>query len=140
MTVYDCGVSGNDGGGAQDGSFAGQTPLWFQNGGSKSQYMQQVLAWQNCYKAVQQQQDAAALNWLEFLDNNYLFFEALGGAAGAGFGLGLGGPLGAYLGAHIGLLSVDQFHTLIAIALTYYANLSPSPAAVAAACGPKPGN
>jgi len=97
--------------------------------------------WQNCYNAVQQQQDAAAISWLEFIDNNYLFFEGIGFTIGAGVGFGLGaGPVGALLGSHIGMLSVDQFHTLIAIALNYYANLSPSPAAVAATCGPKPGN
>jgi len=131
--------------------YAGVTPPWFQNGGSKSQYAQQLLAWQKCYKAVQEQQDQASQQVLDWLDSHYpqiLGFGAGGGAIIGGF-VGapadlLTGPwaslLGAYLGVHIGALAANEFHTDAVLLFTVLSNLPPLPSSVAAACGPMPAN
>jgi hypothetical protein len=135
--------------GADD--YAGKTPPWFQDGGTKSQYMQQILAWQNCYKAVQQQQAAPYNNAIQVLDNALIpalsTVAVVGGIAGAILGSTideLAGVLGTYGGSLLGAallpLALNEIHTDAVVLLTVLSNLPPSAQAVTAACGPKPGN
>jgi RHS repeat-associated protein len=145
-------ITGNnpDGGGGT-GSGGGSNPCQGLSGGFYGSYelcMAQV-AWQNCYNAVQQQQDAPAQQMLQFLDAWYPQILAGGAVIGGILGGIVGttvdefiaqyGTLGGiYFGSHLGALSANEWHTLAVLTLSVLSSLPPIPSSVTANCGPNP--